>query len=387
MKRIVKIISVMAAVMVAFTACKNDEDIIGTNDGEGFFINRTDLALNKGASAPLVATVTPKGSAQVNWSSANEAVATVSNEGVVTAVGAGETVITAKAGSKSLQCTVYVTSMVTSVTLDNNTAELWYGEELQLTATANPDDINVPMDTVWTSSNESVVTVSKKGLVKAVGGGQATVAVSINGVSSACDFNIRRNADGVKITTYTSELAAHRAFQFEAELYPADVTESLDFEWSVDNSVYASISETGLLTGIEEGNITVTVKAGEFSDSVPVTIKREPQTVTITTTSVDNFTDGDITFTFNGGVRWGGSRYGVEFHTGSGVTISVASGFKITKITFSSTYGNRDFVVDTGTYKRSSSSHTWEATENVSSVTFTNNNAETDVLKFTITYE
>lgn len=377
----------MAAVMVAFTACKNDEDIIGTNDGEGFFINRTDLALNKGASAPLVATVTPKGSAQVNWSSANEAVATVSNEGVVTAVGAGETVITAKAGSKSLQCTVYVTSMVTSVTLDNNTAELWYGEELQLTATANPDDINVPMDTVWTSSNESVVTVSKKGLVKAVGGGQATVAVSINGVSSACDFNIRRNADGVKITTYTSELAAHRAFQFEAELYPADVTESLDFEWSVDNSVYASISETGLLTGIEEGNITVTVKAGEFSDSVPVTIKREPQTVTITTTSVDNFTDGDITFTFNGGVRWGGSRYGVEFHTGSGVTISVASGFKITKITFSSTYGNRDFVVDTGTYKRSSSSHTWEATENVSSVTFTNNNAETDVLKFTITYE
>lgn len=377
----------MAAVMVAFTACKNDEDIIGTNDGEGFFINRTDLALNKGASAPLVATVTPKGSAQVNWSSANEAVATVSNEGVVTAVGAGETVITAKAGSKSLQCTVYVTSMVTSVTLDNNTAELWYGEELQLTATANPDDINVPMDTVWTSSNESVVTVSKKGLVKAVGGGQATVAVSINGVSSACDFNIRRNADGVKITTYTSELAAHRAFQFEAELYPADVTESLDFEWSVDNPVYASISETGLLTGIEEGNITVTVKAGEFSDSVPVTIKREPQTVTITTTSVDNFTDGDITFTFNGGVRWGGSRYGVEFHTGSGVTISVASGFKITKITFSSTYGNRDFVVDTGTYKRSSSSHTWEATENVSSVTFTNNNAETDVLKFTITYE
>lgn len=377
----------MAAVMVAFTACKNDEDIIGTNDGEGFFINRTDLALNKGASAPLVATVTPKGSAQVSWSSANEAVATVSNEGIVTAVGAGETVITAKAGSKSLQCTVYVTSLVTSVALDKTTAELWYGEELQLTAVASPDDINVPMDTVWTSSNESVVTVSKKGLVKAVGGGQATVAVSINGVSSACDFNIRRNAEGVKITTSTSELAAHRTFQFAAVLTPDDVTEPLDFEWSVDNTDYASIDENGLLTGIAAGNVTVTVKAGEFSDSVPVTIKREPQTVTITTTSVNNFTEGDITFTFNGGVNWGGSRYGVEFHTGSGVTISVATGFKITKITFTNTYGSRNFTVDNGSYSRSGSNHTWEATEDVSSVTFTNNNAEIDVLKFTITYE
>ena len=206
-------------------------------------------------------------------------------------------------------------------------------------------------------------------------------------MSSACDFNIRRNAEGVKITTSTAELAASRSFQFAAELTPADVTELLDFEWSVENPDYASIDETGLLTGIAAGNTRVIVKAGEFSDSVPVTIKREPQTVTITTTSINNFTEGDVTFTFNGGVRWGGSRYGVEFHTGSGVTISVPSGFKITKITFSNTYGSRNFTVNTGSYSRSGSSHTWEATDDVNSVTFTNNNAEIDVLKFTINYE
>ena len=216
MKKYITIISVLAAGLVAFTACKKDKEIVGTNDTEGFFINRTELALNKGTTGNLVATVTPKGAAQVSWSSENEAVATVSAEGLVTAVGAGETVITAKAGVNSLKCKVYVTSLVTSVALDKTEEEIWYGEELQLTATASPDDINVPMDTTWTSSNESVVTVSDKGLVKAVGGGQASVVVAINGVSAKCEFNVRRNAEGIVITPDQADVPANRTVQFSA---------------------------------------------------------------------------------------------------------------------------------------------------------------------------
>ena len=387
MKKYITIISVLAAGLVAFTACKKDKEIVGTNDTEGFFINRTELALNKGTTGNLVATVTPKGAAQVSWSSENEAVATVSAEGLVTAVGAGETVITAKAGVNSLKCKVYVTSLVTSVALDKTEEEIWYGEELQLTATASPDDINVPMDTTWTSSNESVVTVSDKGLVKAVGGGQASVVVAINGVSAKCEFNVRRNAEGIVITPEQADVPANRTVQFSAALIPADCTEALDFEWSVEDDTYATVDANGLVTGIAAGETKVIVKAGEFSASAKLTVKREPQSVTITTTSINNFTEGDVTFTFNGGVKWGGTRYGVEFHTGSGVTISVPSGFKITKITFTNTYGSRDFSVDKGTYSRSGSNHTWTPTSDTNSVTFTNNNSEIDVLKFAINYE
>ena len=44
MKKYITIISVLAAGLVAFTACKKDKEIVGTNDTEGFFINRTELA-------------------------------------------------------------------------------------------------------------------------------------------------------------------------------------------------------------------------------------------------------------------------------------------------------------------------------------------------------
>ena len=54
MKKYITIISVLAAGLVAFTACKKDKEIVGTNDTEGFFINRTELALNKIAGSSLV---------------------------------------------------------------------------------------------------------------------------------------------------------------------------------------------------------------------------------------------------------------------------------------------------------------------------------------------
>ena len=175
-----------AAFLAVLAGC-TDEAIVGTNDGDGFFLNRTVLDLNKGTSETLVATVTPKDAAGVSWTSDNTAVATVDGNGQVTAVGAGDALIQAKAGSRTLECRVHVTSLVTTVSLDRTKVDTDKGETVVLKATAGPEDINVPMDTVWTSSNEAVLTV-EKGVVKAVGGGEATVVVAINGVSATCDL-------------------------------------------------------------------------------------------------------------------------------------------------------------------------------------------------------
>ena len=86
-----------AAFLAVLAGC-TDEAIVGTNDGDGFFLNRTVLDLNKGTSETLVATVTPKDAAGVSWTSDNTAVATVDGNGQVTAVGAGDALIQAKAG-------------------------------------------------------------------------------------------------------------------------------------------------------------------------------------------------------------------------------------------------------------------------------------------------
>ena len=73
-----------------------------------------------GETSQLMATVLPEGAGEVVWSSSNEAVITVSPEGLVTAVGEGSAIITATAGGKSVTCEVAVE--ISYVTIDGNKA-------------------------------------------------------------------------------------------------------------------------------------------------------------------------------------------------------------------------------------------------------------------------
>jgi len=377
-----------AAFLTVLAGC-TDEAIVGTNDGDGFFLNRTVLDLNKGTSETLVATVTPKDAAGVSWTSDNTAVATVDENGQVTAVGAGDALIQAKAGSRTLECRVHVTSLVTTVSLDKTKVDTDKGETVVLTATAGPEDINVPMDTVWTSSNEAVLTV-EKGVVNAVGGGEATVVVAINGVSATCDFFVHCYPTGVAISPASAEVNANKTLQFTATLLPADVTETLDFQWSVADESLATIDENGLLTAHAAGQTKVIVKAGEFTAEADLTVKREVKTVTLTPNSLTQ-TVQEATITFSQGCYYYGGRYGMEVPAGGqSFTISVPDGYQIDRIEFSPTYnGTRgDFTADTGNYTRSGGTHTWEPASSTGQVTFTNNNGfEFDILNFSVTYE
>jgi len=377
-----------AAFLTVLAGC-TDEAIVGTNDGDGFFLNRTVLDLNKGTSETLVATVTPKDAAGVSWTSDNTAVATVDENGQVTAVGAGDALIQAKAGSRTLECRVHVTSLVTTVSLDKTKVDTDKGETVVLTATAGPEDINVPMDTVWTSSNEAVLTV-EKGVVKAVGGGEATVVVAINGVSATCDFFVHCYPTGVAISPAVAEVNANNTLQFTANLLPADVTETLDFQWSVADESLATIDENGLLTALAAGQTKVIVKAGEFTAEADLTVKREVKTVTLTPNSLTQ-TVQEATITFSQGCYYYGGRYGMEVPAGGqSFTISVPDGYQIDRVVFTPTYnGTRgDFTADTGNYTRSGGTHTWEPASSTGRVTFTNNNGfEFDILNFSVTYE
>lgn len=88
----------------------------------GVTLNKSELALYTGGSATLTATVQPDDATNkaVNWSSSNEAVATVDTNGKVTAKAAGEATITATAADgsgKSATCTVTVKPAEYTVTV------------------------------------------------------------------------------------------------------------------------------------------------------------------------------------------------------------------------------------------------------------------------------
>ncbi len=74
---------------------------------------------------------------------------------------------------------------VTSVSLDKTTLDIDSGSTATLTATVNPDNATFSKVT-WTSSDESVVTVDKNGLVTTVSIGKATITATAEGKSASC---------------------------------------------------------------------------------------------------------------------------------------------------------------------------------------------------------
>ncbi len=134
----------------------------------------------------------------VVWKSSNTKVATVDSAGKVTSVGVGSAVITATvtgsiaAKKRVISTTVNVIAPVYSLTISNptNRNTLLRGESLSMVSVVLPADPTGDKDVVWWSSDESVLTVDEKGLVKTVGVGSATVYAQSFKYTRGVDFTV-----------------------------------------------------------------------------------------------------------------------------------------------------------------------------------------------------
>ena len=170
---------------------------------EGVFLstvtlNQEDAHLKAGETLTLEATVGPDDAInkKVDWKSDDEAVATVSAEGVVTAHTVGQTTIRAIAndgGGAKAVCNITVTpTMVASIALSSESLEIRKNRQVQLSATVAPANAT---DTrfVWSSTNEAVATVSEEGVVSAIAPGDAVIkAASQDGskVEASCQVKV-----------------------------------------------------------------------------------------------------------------------------------------------------------------------------------------------------
>ena len=133
-----------------------------------------------GSSLPLTAAVTPSTANQsVTWSSSDAAVATVSAEGVVTGVTAGQAVITATSVATSSvtgTATVTVTAPPATKVVVAGGGSVVIGNSLPLTATITPSTAD--QSVTWASSNTAVATVSAGGVVTGVSAGEAVITAT-----------------------------------------------------------------------------------------------------------------------------------------------------------------------------------------------------------------
>ena len=159
-------------------------------------LSETNLTLYTGATVQLTVSVAPENCTELlTWSSSDESVATVSEDGLITAVGMGSTKIEVTTGTMTASCNVTVLQGVTSIVLNQGSASLADMETLQLIATVYPEEANNKA-VVWESSDSTIATVDENGLVTAVSKGSATITATAadgSGVTATCWITVTNN--------------------------------------------------------------------------------------------------------------------------------------------------------------------------------------------------
>ena len=158
-------------------------------------ITPAELSMLVGGTQQLAAAVIPANATNnnvVTWGGGDAAVATVDENGLVTAHGIGTTTITATAGGVSASCSVTTDVVhVESVSLDKTELQLAVGENATLSAAITPENAT-DKNVTWSSDDAAVATVDENGLVTAHGIGTTTITATTadGGKTATCAVTV-----------------------------------------------------------------------------------------------------------------------------------------------------------------------------------------------------
>lgn len=158
-----------------------------------------DLSDSTNTSYNLICNISPSNAnigTKITWSISNSTVAKVDQNGKVTAYKNGNCIIAAtnENGTKA-KCSIEVNTSPTSISMNstNQTIYLKGKNTTQLKTTYTPSNATINKDITWTSSNSSIASVDKNGLVKAVGVGTCKItAKTKNGKTSVCNIIVEK---------------------------------------------------------------------------------------------------------------------------------------------------------------------------------------------------
>lgn len=264
-------------------------EVTVTTPAESITVDKETIALRKGETAALVATVGPEDADDktVAWSSSDEAVATVDAEGVVTAVKSGTATITAAdVEGHTAACEVSVTTPAAGVTLDLEEVTVAKGQTVTLTATVDPEDADDKAVT-WTVADESVATVSQAGVVTGVKSGETTVtATDVNGNAATCAVKVVTPATGITLDPIETTVTEGKTFVITAIVLPADADDKI-LEWSSSDETVATVSDKGEVTGVMPGTANITARAVAYDDVQSVCVVTVTKDTGVATVGVD----------------------------------------------------------------------------------------------------
>lgn len=220
--------------------------------------NKNEITLGVGESYTLITTIENGDISQVAFTTSDRKVATVDNNGKITAVGTGTATITANTynGLKT-QCKVTVKKLANSIKLDKTSITLGTGEQYDFSS-------YVPSGTAayfrsYYSDDPNIAFVQKAGgLMTAKKAGTTTVRCKMpNGTEATCNVTVKPLATSLKLNA--SEIVLYIGQSFDLNSSIPKGTAAYYRLYSSNNSKIATATRAGgIVKGISVGRTTVT---------------------------------------------------------------------------------------------------------------------------------
>lgn len=313
-----------------------------------------------GETIKLTADVLPMNAANrtVHWSTSDVTIASVDQNGLVTATGPGEVTISAVTEEGPLltehQVTV-ITVAPNSIEIGEDAINLALNETLKLNHVITPNNVTID-DVVWHSSNESVVSVDSKGVITANTNGNAVITVT------TVDGNI---TDQVSVTVAEIPLTSidlvsnavivlPGTFQANLKFTPSNATD-LSVNWQSNNYTIATVDANGLITAVGPGATTVSVTSndGSHQKSIIVNVIEpssintqgfviEAESLVATGGAFDGFSSNEVGINNNQSGDW--ADYQIDFPEAGVYQLALDAGTPTAPINGAAVYVNGIFA-------------------------------------------
>lgn len=301
-----------------------------------------DSNLQLGSSLTLSASVLPVTAPQtITYSSSDETVATVSSAGVVTPLKEGTVTIYAQSTSSTIVGSKQITitrPIATDVIIVGGTA-VTLGSTLALSASVTPEFANQTI--TWTSSNETIATVSSTGVVTPLQVGSVVIKATSNVITVFDEVTITITAPLPisVVVSGPSVVVVGQTITLTANVLSSYADQSIT--WSSNNTSIATVSTLGVVSGVVVGSTTIraTASNGIYQDytvtvSLPAATSVEvvgPSTIAVNQTAT--YTANVLPALSNQVVTWTSSSDLIATIDQDGVVTPVAEGTVIIKAT------------------------------------------------------
>ena len=295
------VVTVDESGMLHAVSSGNATIVVQTNDG-GFIdmtnvtvlqpvtsieLSETEMSVKKGTVFWLDAKVIPDtaDNKNITWSSSDTSLATVDQTGKVTTLAVGTVTIScvSEDNGSVAYCVVEITEPVTGLALNTNYQEMVAGTKFVIVPTILP--IEAPNKNVtFVSSDPEVATVDENGVVTALIGGKCEILVTTeeSKLTATCTIVVKEFVSSIEITGSKDLLNVGDSVQLKASVL-SDTASDKTVYWSSSNPAYASVDQTGKVTGVNPGSVVITATAadgGGVSDSVVIRVINPVSSIT-----------------------------------------------------------------------------------------------------------